>query len=100
MATNYLTAGSLGFAMARGHFHVSPSTLQIGTLAGLVFVSTYIMLIHSMHLKGVAIANAIARLSVLIPVLAAIFIWGERLRALEGLGALLALCAMPMLSLD
>lgn len=100
MAINYLVAAVLGFACAGGQYHMSPPTIHIGLIGGIVFVTTYIFLIHSMDLKGVAIANAITRLSVLIPVLVTIIAWGERPRAIEGFGALLALLAMPLLSLD
>lgn len=100
MAVNYLSASVIGFAMAGRPLHASTATWHIGLIGGVTFVLTYLVLIQSMDLKGVAIANAITRLSVIIPMLATILIWGEHPQFLEGLGALLALTAMPLLSLD
>lgn len=100
MGINYLTACVMGLAMAGGAGQASPPTLHIGLLGGAAFVTTYILILHSFDLKGVAVANAITRLSVLIPVLATILVWHERPQVTEGLGALLALGAMPMLTLD
>ena len=102
MAVNYLTAATLGFVVAyrRGACRASPTTLHIGLTAGFIFVGTYLLFMHALSLRGVAISNAITRVSVVVPVAAAVLIWGERPRAIEEIGALLALLAMPMLSLD
>lgn len=100
MGINYLIACAMGIALTGGHGHSSPPTLHLGLLGGVAFVVTYILMIHSFDLKGVAIANAITRLSVLIPVLATIVVWHERPQIMEGVGALLALGAMPLLTLD
>lgn len=100
MAINYVVAAGAAFACTNGHWHVSPATWHIGLSAGLTFVLTYLVLVHSMDLKGVAIANAITRLSVLIPVIGTILIFGEKPRLVETLGAALAISAMPFLSLD
>ncbi|MGE5532011.1 MAG: hypothetical protein ACM3VW_07860 [Bacteroidota bacterium] len=100
MAINYLAASAMGFAVAGSHLHPSPPTVGIAIFGGIFFVVAYVVLIHSMDLQGVAIANAMARLSVLIPVLASIIIWHERPQLFEVLGGVLALTAMPLLSLD
>lgn len=99
MGLNYAAASVAAFALARTT-HVSPVTWQIGVIGGLVYATTYLLFIQSLELKGVAIANAITRLSVLIPVLGAILIFGEQPRPIESAGALLAIMAMPLLSLD
>lgn len=100
MGLNYAAASLAALAFAGGPQHVSPPTLHIGLIAGCVFVVTYFFLIHGMGLKGVAIANAITRLSVLIPVLATILVFGEKPHPFEAMGGALALMAMPFLSLD
>ncbi|MEN6305752.1 MAG: DMT family transporter [Armatimonadia bacterium] len=100
MGLNYAAASLAALAFAGGHTHVSPPTLHIGLIAGTVFVITYFFLIHGMDLKGVAVANAITRLSVLIPVLATVLIFGEKPHLFEAMGGALALMAMPFLSLD
>lgn len=100
MAINYLVASAAGLACAGLRTHPSPLTLQIGVIGGVTFITTYVVIIHSMDVKGVAVANAITRLSVVIPVLATILIWGERPTSIQAVGAVLALGAMPLLSLD
>jgi drug/metabolite transporter (DMT)-like permease len=100
MAVNYVVAALGGLAVTVGHWHVSAPTLHIGLLGGVIYVTTYLFLIHSMDLKGVAIANAIVRLSVLIPIVMSILVWHERPVFAQAIGGALALVAMPFLSLD
>jgi len=99
MALNYLAAAGTALACS-GQWRLSPPTWHIGIAGGCIFIVTYLLFIQSLDLKGVAIANAVTRLSVLIPVLGTIFIFGEQPRAIEAVGALLAIGAMPLLSLD
>lgn len=102
MAVNYVVASSAGFALAHGvgAWHVSPPTLRIGLVAGIIYVTTYVLILHSMELRGVAIANAVIRLSVLVPIVAAVVIWRERPDLVQQVGAALAVTAMPFLALD
>jgi drug/metabolite transporter (DMT)-like permease len=99
MGLNYAAAAATALLLTRGH-HIAPQTWLIGLLGGCTYVTAYLLFIPSLDLKGVAIANAVTRLSVLIPVLGAILIFGEKPRAIEAAGALLAMSAMPLLSLD
>jgi len=99
MALNYAAASVAAFALSRTT-HVSPQTWLIGLIGGTVYVTAYLLFIQSLSLRGVAIANAVTRLSVLIPVLGAILLFGEHPRVIESAGALLAMTAMPLLSLD
>jgi drug/metabolite transporter (DMT)-like permease len=102
MAVNYVVASVAGFILARmtGAWHASAPTLQIGLIAGVIYVSTYVLILHSMELRGVAVANAVIRLSVLVPIVAAIVVWHERPELIQQLGAGLAVLAMPFLALD
>lgn len=99
MGLNYAAASLAAFSLARG-LHVSPQTWMIGIIGGCAYVTAYLLFIQSLDLKGVAIANAVTRLSVLIPVLGSILLFGEHPRSIETAGALLAMSAMPLLSLD
>jgi drug/metabolite transporter (DMT)-like permease len=49
-------------------------------------------------LLGVAVTTGLMRLSVVVPVLASIFLWGEWPTVAQGAGLLLAACALPLLS--
>ncbi len=99
MGLNYAAASAAAFALSHTG-HVSSPTWEIGVIGGVIYATTYLILIQSLDLKGVAIANAITRLSVLIPVLGSILIFGDQPRLIESAGALLAIGAMPLLSLD
>lgn len=102
MFVNYVVASALGFGLALylREGPVSPSTPGMAAVAGVVYIATYLTIIHSMELRGVAIANAITRLSILIPMLAAVLLWHERPHGAQIAGAALALGALPLLSLD
>lgn len=99
MGLNYAAASAAGFLIA-GNLQIAPQTWLIGILGGVIFVTCYLLFIHSLDLKGVAIANAVTRLSVVIPVLGTIFVFGETPHAMEAVGAAVAIAAMPLLSLD
>ncbi len=99
MGLNYATASVTAFGIA-GALPQSTHTWLLGVLGGFIFVTTYLLYIHSLELKGVAIANAITRLSVLIPVLGSIFIFGEQPHSAEIVGAVLAIAAIALLSLE
>ena len=49
-------------------------------------------------LLGVAVTSSLLRLSIVVPVLASIVLWGEWPTAAQGLGLLLAAAALPLLS--
>ncbi|MGE5532010.1 MAG: hypothetical protein ACM3VW_07855 [Bacteroidota bacterium] len=100
MTINHFVAFAAALVLARSCLRPSPPTLMIATIAGILFVAAYVVLLHSMDLKGVGIANAFGRLAVLIPVVATVLVWHERPHLTEGAGGLLALTAMPLLSLD
>jgi drug/metabolite transporter (DMT)-like permease/dienelactone hydrolase len=98
-ALNYLTA-SLCFVPLFRPFPVPEAgerTLAIGVLGGLLDPSAYMLMLPVLETKGVAIASAAMRLSVIIPVLLSLFLWQEVPNAWQGVGALLALAALPLL---
>jgi len=101
MMVNYWVASVTGFAVAwpSGTLVPSPPTWQIGLLGGVIYVTTYILIMHSMDLRGVAISNAVTRLSVLVPIAAAVVVWHEHPTWTQQAGAALAVVAMPFLTL-
>ena len=99
MALNYSTASASAFLLSGGGA-ITPMTWQVGAASGLVYVTAYILFMHAMHRRGVAITNAVTRLSVLVPVTGTIIIFREQPHLWEIIGALLAISAMPLLSLD
>jgi len=98
-AINYLTA-ALCFVPLFRPFPVPEAgarTLAIGVLGGLLYPSAYMLMLPVLETKGVAIASAAMRLSVVVPVLLSLFLWREVPNAWQGVGALLALSALPLL---
>lgn len=98
-ALNYLTAALFHVALRtrEGGFHPSPLTWEIGILAGIAYVTAYFFLFPFMKLRGVSISTAVVRLSVLIPVVFSVVLWGERPSRMQTSGAILALMSLPLL---
>jgi drug/metabolite transporter (DMT)-like permease len=78
----------------------APEAPRIGLAAGVFYVSTYLLLLPAMRIRGVAIAMGFVRLSVVIPLIAAVIVWHEAPGPVKQAGIVLALLALPMLSLD
>ncbi|MDP6777636.1 MAG: EamA family transporter [Candidatus Latescibacteria bacterium] len=98
-AVNYVLASSLcfGISIAEGNTALSPPTLFWGVVQGLAFVCSFFLICASMNLTGMAIATAILRLSVVIPVLASILYWGEVPSTYQVLGILACLASLPLI---
>ncbi len=98
---NY-TFASLCFWVFTAVSHTSYASLavQIGLIGGCLYVTTYFLLLPAMNFKGVAVSMAVVRLSVLVPLLGAVLIWGETPGMVKTLGIALALVALPMLTFD
>lgn len=98
-ALNYLTAALFHVALraSEGIVPPSPPTWRIGILAGIAYVTAYFFLVPFMKLRGVSIATAVVRLSVLIPVVFSVALWGERPNGMQTSGAILALMSLPLL---
>ena len=77
----------------------SPGTVRISLLTGLLFVPAYCVIPVLMSMRGVSIANAVLRLSVVIPVCAGLAIWGERLTPYQVAGVACALASLPLLAM-
>ncbi|MCZ6632337.1 MAG: hypothetical protein O7G87_02965 [bacterium] len=98
-AVNYVLASSIcfGLSWAGDNLAFSGSTLFWGVVQGVMFIGTYYLICVSMSLRGMAIATAITRLSVVIPVLASIFYWGEIPSVFQIVGILACLVALPFI---
>ena len=76
---NYATASflSLIFIIFKYGFHSSVEAILSGSLLGFLFAGTFVLYSKAILLAGTALATVSARLSVLIPVLFSIIIFGE-----------------------
>lgn len=77
---NYLTAlvFALGFVIYKGGFHFSLNATLFAMGLGVLFAETFVIYSKSINYAGTALATVSARLSVLIPVLASIILYGEK----------------------
>lgn len=98
---NYLVASPVCFllSLSQNNLTLSGPTLFWGSVQGICFIGTYYLLCTSMSVSGMAIATAILRLSVVIPVLASIVAWGEVPTAFQIAGIVACLVSLPMIGL-
>jgi len=98
---NYLVASPVCFLLSytQGNLSLSPETLFWGTVQGVCFIGTYYLLCTSMSISGMAIATAILRLSVVIPVLVSVFVWHEVPTVLQVVGILACVVSLPLIGL-
>ena len=99
---NYLTASliALGFILFRYEFHFSIETLFFGAFLGILLAGTFVIYSKAISLAGTALATVSARLSVLIPVLLSIMLFGESPNLKMILGFVLALATLHMFYLS
>ena len=98
--TNYATAALLA-ALALvwlGPPAPDPRAAAFGAANGAQYQVTFILMYALYGLLGVAVTSSLLRLSIVVPVLASIVLWGEWPTAAQGLGLLLAAAALPLLS--
>lgn len=98
-AVNYLLASSVcfGISFLEGNPFISGTTIFLGTVQGIAFISSFYLICLSMNLSGLAIATAILRLSIVIPIFASIFYWGEIPSPSQFFGILVCMIALPLI---
>ena len=98
---NYFVASPVCFVISyySGVTDVSSSTLFWGVVQGVCFIGTYYLLCSFMTVSGMAITTAILRLAVVIPVVASVVFWGELPSALQVVGIVACLGALPLIGL-
>ena len=97
---NYATATALAALALAWQGPPAPDVRAalLGATNGAQYQTTYILMFTLYGLLGVAVTTGLLRLSVVVPVLASVFLWGEWPTAAQGAGLLLAACALPLLS--
>lgn len=100
---NYLTACFVGFLMYEGtsampEIHMKswfPGTLMLGVL----FIVIFNLMARTSQEMGVSVASVATKMSLVVPVILGILLYGERLGHLKILGVLLALGAVYFTSI-
>ncbi|HEX2324670.1 MAG TPA: hypothetical protein VHQ00_04680 [Chloroflexota bacterium] len=97
---NYATATTLAALALAWQGPPAPDVRAalLGATNRAQYQTTYILMFTLYGLLGVAVTTGLLRLSVIVPVLASVLLWGEWPTAAQGAGLLLAACALPLLS--
>ncbi len=100
MLVNYLTAAMLGLGVARElpAFPDDLLFLSLSFITGFIFVSAFVVYMMSVRRMGLAIPVTVTRLSVVIPVLGSVIVFGEQLNRFQLAGLLLAFLAIYLFS--
>lgn len=77
IASNYLIAGSMGFIFLEKNEFPKTDVLIFGIIIGFLFFFSFSIFSMSLKKKGIAPTVTFGRLSLAIPVLFSIFLWGE-----------------------
>lgn len=97
---NYLVATLLcGAWTASAARSLHPHTAGLGAIGGAIYVSSLVLMLPAMRQSGVAITGAILQLSLMVPVGFAIWRFREIPSPWQGVGVVLTMVALPLLSL-
>jgi drug/metabolite transporter (DMT)-like permease len=94
---NYIVAGAFGFLITQTVWTpgelIRFDWLPVSLLLGVMFICTFFVFALSSQKAGVAITSVTSKMSLVIPVVASIFLFGESLNWWRAIGILLALAA-------
>ncbi|MSS71364.1 MAG: hypothetical protein EXS64_07725 [Candidatus Latescibacteria bacterium] len=80
-----------------GNLNVHGATLSLGALHGIGYILAYVAMCAAMLRGGLAVPTTIMRLSVVLPVLASVFWWGEQPTQAQVAGIVATLAALVLL---
>jgi drug/metabolite transporter (DMT)-like permease len=100
IAASYGVSASVCIAVLyqSGQVLISPFTVVLGVIMGALYLLGLIIITVSYGQKGVALTSAILQLSVLVPTLLSIVLWGETTGMLQTLGIIGAVASLPLLT--
>ena len=101
LTINYLAASIIGIIILGSQFNyeviTSKSWLPFSAFFGFVFIFTFILFALSSQKAGVAITAVFSKMSVIIPVIAGIFLYSEKLNLLIILGIIFTFSAFILI---
>ena len=99
---NYAAAAVIGFfaSVALNQPHISNSAALLAAITGLLFVAGLLVWSRAIQAAGLALSVVAMRTAVVIPLVAAVFIWHEQPSMLEITGSVLALLALALILYD
>jgi len=100
LSWNYLVASGIGFLTCDHTISVSDTAVQpwfkLSLLTGFWFIFTYLLMTRSTQRSGVTVTSLSSKLSVVLPTLAGVLLFHEKLSLTAGVGIVLALAALVM----
>jgi drug/metabolite transporter (DMT)-like permease len=97
LVVNYVVAATCGFVLYRDPWTISDIISSrwflFAILLGATFISTFYVFAISNQRSGIAITSVISKMSVVIPVIAGVILYGDRLKPLLIVGIIIALAA-------
>jgi len=100
---NYITASTLGLLLYQGKVELQPlldAPWAWGTVAmGILFICIFNLMALTSQRSGVSVASVATKMSLVIPVLMGVVLYGDRLSPWQFLGILFALAAVLLASL-
>lgn len=101
--TNYVVACTVGFFLYDGPVGISDFTNKpwsIGpVLLGVLFIVIFNLMARTAQVSGVSVASVATKMSLAIPVVMGVLLYGERLSLLQIIGIVLALVAVYLASM-
>lgn len=103
IVVNYFTAGTTGILLSGIPFPVSEIPQQewswVAPVLGVLFISIFLLLAKTAQTIGVSVATVANKMSLVIPVLAAIIFYHESATALKIIGLIIAVLSVYLTSL-
>lgn len=107
---HYLTVGTINYGVAAvlavawllliGVPGPDLLAIVLGAINGLQYQISLVILFTVVELVGIGVTFGLVRLSIAMPTLASIFLWGEQPSSLQVVGLALAFVALPLLGAD
>ena len=100
VSTNYLVlAGTLlAYYLLTGGLDLGIPALILGLYTGTAFICSMLVMTWALEKAAVATVLTAFRLAILIPVLASIWLWGEKVDLTQGAGIALALASLVLMT--
>jgi drug/metabolite transporter (DMT)-like permease len=103
IVVNYFVAASLGLINFKGEIHpaevIGHPWFRIAIVLGLLFISIFNMIAITTQKMGVSVASVANKMSVIIPVIAAVYLYNDSMQPLKVVGIFVALLAVYFTSI-
>ncbi len=83
-----------------GHFHVERSSIGLGIIQGVLYLASFVVYQYNIQKNGVVLSASFMKLGVLVPTLAAIFLFREQPTLLQILGVGLSVAAIVLMNYE